>query len=143
MYIVNMKDVINNVNKRDKVCEFLNKHDIKDLDEEILKNMSIIYYNDIILGTLSFEKFCNVGLIRYFVYVQDVDVVDVIKLFKNVCNKAIEEGCNSLMAFCLESEENIFVSLGFKHIEESLVYIEEESFLNSKYNQRKTYLFSI
>ena len=43
---------------------------------------------------------------------------------------------NCLMSFCLEDEEKVFSDLGFNHIDESLVYIEEEAFLDSKYKNR-------
>ena len=143
MYVLSMKDFINNSNKKEKVIEFLNKHCVNNVNDEILKNMSFIYLNDMTLGTLSYEKFCNIALVRCFVYSKDLNVVDIKKLFKNICIQAKDNNCEYLMAFALEEEEDVFLFLGFKHIDESKVYIEEESFLDSKYKNRKTYLFSL
>lgn len=143
MYVLSMKDFINNLNKKEQLIEFLNKHKVNNISDEILKNMSFIYMNDVILGTMSYEKYCNIALLRSFIYNRDLNIVDVKKLFKNICTQAKENSCEYLMAFSLEEEENVFLFLGFKHIDESKVYIEEECFLDSKYKNRKTYLFSL
>lgn len=143
MYVLCMRDFINNVNKKEKVIEFLSRHNLNNIDDDIIKNMSFIYSNDLILGTFSYEKYSNIGLVRCFVYSKDLELNNIKKLFKNVCINAKESNCNYLMSFCLEDEEKVFSDLGFNHIDESLVYIEEEAFLDSKYKNRKTYLFSL
>ena len=143
MYVLSMKDFLNNLNKKEQLTDFLNKHKINNISDEIFKNMSFIYMNDVILGTMSYEKYCNIALLRSFIYNKDLNVVDIKRMFKNICTQAKENNCEYLMAFSLEDEEDVFLFLGFKHIDESKVYIEEESFLNSKYKNRKTYLFSL
>lgn len=143
MYVLSMKDFINNSNKKEKIIEFLSKYKVNNISDEIFKNMSFIYLNDTILGTMSYEKYCNIALVRSFIYNKELNVIDIKKLFKNICMQAKENKCEYLMSFALDDEEEVFLFLGFKHIDESKVYIDEESFLNTKYKNRKTYLFSL
>lgn len=143
MYILNVRDLIGSSIKKNKVIEYLSKHKINNIEEEILKNMSFIYYNDEVLATLSYELYCNIALIRCFVYTKDLEFLNLKKLFKSVGLNLKEKGYNFMISFSDVLEEEVFLSLGFKHIDESKVYIEEENFLDSKYKNKKTYLLAL
>ena len=41
---------------------------IEDVEESILKNASVLYFEKDIYGMISYESFHNYALIRYFVY---------------------------------------------------------------------------
>ena len=46
---------------------------IDNIDEEVLKNASVLYLDDKIYGIISYELFFNYALIRYFVFKKTVD----------------------------------------------------------------------
>ena len=111
--------------------------------EDVFKDMSFVYYNDEVLATLSYDLFCNIALIRYFIYSKNLDFSNVKKLIKSVSGDLKNKKCNFLISFCDSKEEDMFSSLGFKHIDESTVYIEEENFLDTKYKNKKTYILAL
>ena len=54
---------------------------IDNIDEEVLKNASILYLDDKIHGIISYELFFNYALIRYFVFKKNVDLMIIKELF--------------------------------------------------------------
>lgn len=111
---------------------------IDNVDEEVLKNASVLYLDDKIYGIISYELFFNYALIRYFVFKRNVDEIVVRELFdsieENISNKEID------YIFSLVNQGdiyNLFSSLDFKEISKEDIFIEEQNFENSKFKETK------
>ena len=111
---------------------------IDNVDEEVLKNASILYLDDKIQGIISYELFFNYALIRYFVFKRNVDEMVVKELFDSV-----EESVNRKeidYIFSLVNQDDIyelFTSLDFKEINKDDIFIEEQNYQNSKFKDTK------
>lgn len=118
-----------------KVLEFINEAiNLNDIDINIVRNASYVIENDKIIGVLSYERFTNIALIRYFIFKEKVSLGLVIALLENVKKSAKEENITFLLTIVTEENiKKIFEELGFVNIKASDVYIDETSFLNSKY----------
>lgn len=122
-------------NSKEIVLDFISEAiDVKDIDINIVKNASYVLDNEKIIGVLSYEKFTDIGLIRYFIFKERVPLGLVIALLENVKQSAKEDNITSLLTIITnDSIKNIFEDLGFDNLEASDVYIDEVNFLNSKY----------
>ena len=111
---------------------------IDSVDDEVLKNASVLYLDDKIHGIISYELFFNYALIRYFVFKRNVDELVVKELFE-----ALEENVNKKdidYIFSLVNQGdiyNLFTSLDFKEINKDDIFIEEQNFENSKFKDTK------
>lgn len=117
------------------IIEFIENYlKVKDIDLEVIKNASFVSDGKEVIGLLSFEKFCKIGLVRYFVFKRIVDSNIVFDLLDSVIEDAREKGITSLTTIANnEGIKRIFKELGFFEIESKYVYIEEENLLNTKY----------
>ena len=111
---------------------------IDSVDDEVLKNASVLYLDDKIHGIISYELFFNYALIRYFVFKRNGDELVVKELFE-----ALEENVNKKdidYIFSLVNQGdiyNLFTSLDFKEINKDDIFIEEQNFENSKFKDTK------
>lgn len=111
---------------------------IVDVDEEVIKNASVLYLDNQIQGLISYELFFNYALIRYFVFKRSVDEMVIKELFDS-----IEESVNKKdieYIFSLVNQEDIFdlfSSLNFKEINKEDIFIEEQNYINSKFKDTK------
>ena len=111
---------------------------IDNVDDDVLKNASVLYFEDKIYGVISFELFFNYALIRYFVFKRNVDEMVVRELFE-----AVEENVNKKeidYIFSLVNQGDVydlFSSLDFKEISKDDIFIEEQNFENSKFKDTK------
>lgn len=111
---------------------------IDDVDEEVIKNASVLYLDDKIQGLISYELFFNYALIRYFVFKRSVDEMIIKELFDS-----IEESVNKKdieYIFSLVNQDDIFdlfSSLNFKEISKEDIFIEEQNYPNSKFKDTK------
>lgn len=122
-------------NSKDIVLDFISEViNANDIDINIVKNASYVMDNEKIIGVLSYEKFTDIGLIRYFIFKERVPLGLVIALLENVKQSAKEDNITSLLTILTsDSIKNIFEELGFINIKASEVYIDEVNFSNSKY----------
>ena len=111
---------------------------IDSIDDEVLKNASVLYLDNQIYGIISYELFFNYALIRYFVFKRNVDELVVKELFES-----LEENVNKMdieYIFSLVNQGdiyNLFTSLDFKEISKDDIFIEEQNFENSKFKDTK------
>lgn len=111
---------------------------IKDIDEEVLKNASILYLNEEISGLISYELFFNYALIRYFVFKKTVDEMVIKELFDSIVDSINEKDIEYIFSLVNQTDIfNLFSSLDFKEVNKEDIYIEEESYDNLKYKDTK------
>lgn len=95
------------------------------IENSILKKASLII-NDDIDGIISYEKFANVGLIRYFIFRRNIKDEDAFSLIENISKKAKEEDINLFLSITKnETIKNILLVLGFYSLNNNDVYLGE------------------
>ena len=129
----------------DKIKTFLcGVPDIKEFDEDVLKNASILYKNGEIFGVVSFEQFFNYALIRYFVFKRSVEDMVIKELFDSIVENIAEHKIEYI--FSLVNNRDIyelFSSLEFVEANKEDVFLEEISVENSKLKDTKLMLRTI
>lgn len=111
---------------------------INDIDLDVVKNASYLKKDEDIIGVLSFEKFSQIGLIRYFIFKETVPMGIVFALLESVKETAIKEGLNILSTIVKkESIISLFKELGFQEVSSDDVYIDEINILDSEYKDSK------
>ena len=127
------------INNIDTIKSFLFEvPQIKDIDEEVLKNASILYLNEEISGLISYELFFNYALIRYFVFKKTVDEMVIKELFDSIVDSINEKDIEYIFSLVNQTDIfNLFSSLDFKEVNKEDIYIEEESYDNLKYKDTK------
>ena len=111
---------------------------IDTVDEEVLKNASVLYLEDKIYGIISYELFFNYALIRYFVFKRNVDEMVVKELFESVEENVNKKEIDYIFSLVNQGDiYNLFSSLDFKEINKDDIFIEEQNFENSKFKDTK------
>ena len=111
---------------------------IDNVDEEVLKNASVLYLEDKIYGIISYELFFNYALIRYFVFKRNVDEMIVKELFESVEENVNKRDVDYIFSLVNQGDiYNLFSSLDFKEISKDDIFIEEQNFENSKFKDTK------
>lgn len=107
------------------VKEFLlSIENIKGLEVELLNNGVAITNDKKIVGFITYEKFCEYGLIRYFIFQRQIGVEIVFDMFKALCQKAYDNHIDSLIAIGKTEEViELFSNLGFMKIDNNNLYI--------------------
>jgi len=104
---------------KEKVQKFLNEIDtLNNLDIDLLENGVCIYENDEIIGYITFEKYCEYGLIRYFIFQKKIDIQKVFQMFHQLVDVARAKLMIALIAIGKNDEViNLFEMLGFYKID--------------------------
>lgn len=111
---------------------------IDNVDEEVLKNASILYLDNKIHGVISYELFFNYALIRYFVFKRNVDEMVVKELFDSVEESVNRKEIDYIFSLVNQSDiYDLFTSLDFKEINKEDIFLEEQNYQNSKFKDTK------
>lgn len=111
---------------------------IDSVDEEVLKNASVLYLDDKIYGIISYELFFNYALIRYFVFKRNVDEMIVKELFDSIEKSVNKKDIDYIFSLVNQTDiYNLFSSLDFKEINKEDIFIEEQNYENSKFKDTK------
>lgn len=127
-------------NDSEKILEefILETIKVKEIDLDVVRNASYLQDNDDIIGVLSFEKFSEIGLVRYFIFKEAVTMGMVFALFESIKESAKEKGVTKLITIVTkESIIKLFKELGFCEIDTDDIYIDETNILNSEYKDSK------
>lgn len=119
------------------VMEFLKSiPSIDNVDDQILSNACIAYEENKIVGCIAFEEFSEKGLIRYFVFKKVLSMEYLESLLSALEQNAIQKGLRTLVciAECNQIEE-LFQTLGFKPIQSSFIFINEENVLDTNFKK--------
>lgn len=111
---------------------------IDTIDDEVLKNASVLYLDNKIYGIISYELFFNYALIRYFVFKRNVDEMIVKELFDSIEETVAQNEIDYIFSLVNQNDiYNLFSSLDFKEISKDDVFLEEQNFKNSKFKDTK------
>ena len=111
---------------------------IDSVDEEVLKNASVLYLENKIYGIISYALFFNYALIRYFVFKRSVDEMVVKELFDSVVESVNEQKIEYIFSLVNQSDiYDLFTLLDFKEVNKEDIFIEEQPYQNSKFKDTK------
>ena len=111
---------------------------IETVDEEVLKNASVLYLENKIHGIISYELFFNYALIRYFVFKRSVDEMVVKELFDSVVESVNEKRIDYIFSLVNQSDiYDLFTLLDFTEVNKDDIFIEEQNYQNSKFKDTK------
>lgn len=115
MYIIKVKDV-NYI----ELEQFLQKIDsIKSIDKDILNNgIALLDDEDQICGYITYEVFCEYGLIRYFIFPRSIGFENIKEMFNELISNAYKMKLDSFISIGnYEEVILLFEQLGFKKID--------------------------
>ena len=119
MVIILYLNDINDDNK-DIISKFLNNiESISNIDYDILNNgIAVINEEKQICGYITYEKFSEYGLIRYFIYQKNVDFEYIKQMYLELIKKAFDDEIESFISIGNNNDVvNIFKQLNFHEIE--------------------------
>lgn len=107
---------------------------IKSIDDNILKNAVIVFDDSKVIGSISFEEYDYIGLIRYFVFKKNLSNTVLINLLEQLINNAKSLNLQKLVCVADNSEiRSLFEELGFTQLNKK-IYINEEPVVNSHHS---------
>lgn len=116
---------------------------INNIDERILKNASILFDDEKVIGCISFEEYDSIGLVRYFVFKKNLSVLVLNKMLDNLVKNA--KGRSLLKLVCVADNdqiEELFKELDFELITKR-IYLNEEIIKNTIFGKSKMLLKNI
>lgn len=132
---------INNINDNliNDVKVFLSQIDLIDnIEEEILKNGVALYNEGEIIGYVTYETFCEYGLIRYFVFQKSLGKDIIKELFNKLVDNACQNKIEALIAIGKEQEViDLFMCLEFVEIEFENFIINGDTLKESDFKDAK------
>lgn len=111
--------VKNSIDIQKKAEAFLKNIDsIDELDINIIENGICIINNDEVVGYITFEEYCEYGLIRYFIFQKKLDIEKVFLMFSELTKVATAKEIDSFIAIGKTDEViKLFKNLGFYKID--------------------------
>ncbi len=127
-------ECINDSNSKD-AYSFLNSvPSIKSIDNEILKNAVIVYDDYKVIGSISFEEYDSVGLIRYFVFKKNLSNCILVELLEELISNAKKRELKMLVCVADNSEiKSLFEELGFSDLKRK-IFVNEEPIINGSHS---------
>lgn len=99
---------------------------ISAVDDSILKNGVIIFDDDKVIGSISFETYDHLGLVRYFVFKKNLSRNILVDLMNKLEETAKSIDIVKLVCVADNSQiEDLFLELGFSKLNKK-IYINEE-----------------
>lgn len=112
------------------------------IENEILNNCHILLNDkEDIEGTISYEKYDKIAIIRYFVFKRNVSFDDLLLLYQSLGNELIDINIDNSLAIINSNEvKEVFEYLGFKKIDKNKVFFDETQFIKTNYKDNDVYL---
>ena len=112
------------------------------IENHILDNCHVLYNdNDDIVGTISYEKYDNLAIIRYFVFKRNIEYNDLVELYNSLEKELSELKIENVLAIInSEDVKEVFSYLGFKMIDKNKVYFDETIFSKTSYKDNDVFL---
>lgn len=112
------------------------------IENEILNNCHILLNDkEDIEGTISYEKYDKIAIIRYFVFKRNVSFDDLLLLYQSLENELIDINIDNSLAIINSNEvKEVFEYLGFNKIDKNKVFFDETQFIKTNYKDNDVYL---
>ena len=97
-----------------------------EIDDKIIENCEILQDNNDIKGIISYEKFNEIGLIRYFIFKRNLDLDSLALLYQGL-EKNMRDDYVRIVIGIVNSKtiKDVFEYIGFKESNPSLLYFDE------------------
>ena len=132
---------INDENKM-MVINLLNNVNGLTIENHILNNCCVLLNDsEDIVGTISYEQYDNIAIVRYFVFKRNVMNDELLYLY-NFLEKELRIKKIENVAAIINSNEvkDVFEYLGFRKIDKNKVYFDETVFMKTHYKDNDIYL---
>lgn len=136
-----MKVIKYNENLKEKLIELLSSINNLVVEDEVIKNCSILLNdNEDIVGLISYEQFCSVGLIRYFIYKKSIEIEYLVQLYQDLEQTLRYNNVKKILGIVNSSDiKNVFSKIGFEFIDSNDVFFEETVLSKSMYKNSEAY----
>lgn len=126
---------------KDIIISFIsNVPKLSSIEDDVLKNTSIVLDNDDVVASLSFEKIGSTAFIRYFIFKHSISNKIITDLFFNIINKALNAGVVKMYSVAdNEDVYSLFHGLGFNKVNSPYIYIEEKQINDNN----STYMYKL
>jgi len=127
---------INSDNKTMVINLLKNVNGLK-IEDKIIDNCLVLLNDKYdICGCISYEKYDNYGLIRYFVFKRNIEYTDLLLLYQSLEIELKKVNIKESIAIINSDEvKEVFKQLGFNKIDKDKVYFEETVFSQTNYNE--------
>ena len=122
---------------RNMVINLLSNIENLKLEDNIIDNCGVLLKdNGNIVGTISYEKYNNISLIRYFVFKKNIELESLLLLYNCLQKDLSEKEIKDVIGIVnTEEVKSVFEYLGFEMIDKEKVYFDETQFNKTSYNQ--------
>lgn len=134
-----------NDNNKNMVINLLQNVNGLKIENYIINNCHLLLDDkDDIIGTISYEKFNNFALIRYFVFKKNISYNDLFIMYNHLVEELINKNINACIAIVnSEDVKVVFEYLGFNIVNNENIFLEEIPFNNTRYKNDKIYIKKI
>lgn len=132
---------INDENKM-MVINLLNNVNGLTIENHILNNCCVLLNDsEDIVGTISYEQYDNIAIVRYFVFKRNVTNDELLYLYNYLEKDLKVKKIDNVIAIINSDEvRDVFEYLGFMKIDKNKVYFDETVFSNTNYKDNDVYL---
>ena len=135
---------INEDLKKDIIQFLLNINSVTEIDEEILTNGVAILDENLVKGYITYEKFCEYGLIRYFIFQKNLSLTLINDMFLALINKAKADEIESFVSIGKTEEAiSLFQSLAFYQIDQDNFLINGQNIKGTELEDAQILKFDI
>lgn len=130
---------------RNMVINLLQNINNLKLEDNIVDNCCVLLKDDgNIVGTISYEKYQKIALVRYFVFKKNIELDNLLLLY-NCLEKELKENKIYDVIGIINSDEvkSVFEFLGFKMIDKNQLYFDETVLSKTNYKQCDVFLKNI
>lgn len=122
---------------RNMVINLLSNIENLKLEDNIIDNCCVLLKdNGNIVGTISYEKYNNIALIRYFVFKKNIELDSLLLLYNCLQDDLSKKEIKDVIGIVnTEEVKSVFEYLGFEMIDKEKVYFDETKFDKTNYNQ--------
>lgn len=134
-----------NDNNKAMVINLLKNVNGLNLEENIIDNCLVLLNDNYdICGTISYEQYESLALIRYFVFKRNIEYNDLLFLYNELENTLKNKNIKESIAIINSDEvKEVFEHLGFKEIDKNKIYFEETIFSKTNYKDNDVYIKKI
>ena len=136
-----------NINEelKKEIINFLsNISSVTEIDEDIISSGVALLDDNQIKGYITYEKFCEYGLIRYFIFQKNLPSSSIIDMFSSLVSRAKTDEIESFISIGKTQEViDLFNELAFYQIEQDNFLINGQNLKGTELEEVKVLKFDI
>ena len=117
---------------------------VTEIDEDIISSGVALLDDNQIKGYITYEKFCEYGLIRYFIFQKNLPSSSIIDMFSSLVSRAKTDEIESFISIGKTQEViDLFNELAFYQIEQDNFLINGKNLKGTELEEAKVLKFDI